>query len=70
MRVPVKSVGKHTPETIEMFWRMLSEGWSYKHMARAMGVSVWTLTDWRHFKTQPRINMAMARKYGFVGVAA
>lgn len=63
-------VGKHTPEQIEQFWKLLAEGWSYKEISRKMGVSRYTLTDWRWFKTQVNVNMRMAAKYGFVGVAA
>ena len=60
----MKTTGKHTPEVIEQFWRLLSEGYSYKEIERRIGVSKWTCVDWARFKTQPGVNMRMARKYG------
>lgn len=59
-----KKTGKHTPEQIEQFWRMRSEGWAYKEISARLGVSYWTLHDWHQFKTQPSVNLRMARKYG------
>ena len=65
-----KKVGKYTPEHIEQFWALLAEGWSYKEIERKTGVSMWTMMDWRQFKTQVAVNMRLANRYGFYGRAA
>lgn len=61
-----KKCGKFTPVHIDNFWRMLSEGWSYKEIEQQLGVSKWTCVDWRRFKVQVAANMRAARKYGFL----
>lgn len=65
-----KKVGKHTPDQIEQFWKLLAEGWSYKEIEKRIGVKYWTLIDWRQFKTQVVVNMRFANRYGFYGRAA
>lgn len=63
-------VRKHTPEQIEQFWKLLSEGWSYREIEKKIHVKYWTLHDWRQFKTQVAVNMRLANRYGLYGRVA
>lgn len=59
-----KKTGKHNPDVIEQAWQLRQQGLAHKIIGEKLGVSVWCLADWFGLRTQPGVNMRMARKYG------
>ena len=60
-----RKIGKHEPEKIHEFWRLLYDGYTYEKIEKLIKISRWTLHDWRRCKTHYMLNNRLHQQYGF-----